>query len=55
MKAKEFKELVNKIDDNEDINFAVFNEYGSEVEGVEFKKLREGYGGWYLILSAENE
>ena len=55
MKAKELKQMLNKIDDNEDISFSVFDDYGIEVEGLKFKTLEKEYGSYYLTLSAYDE
>lgn len=54
MRAKDFKELINKIDDDVDLSFTAFDEYGTEVEGLKFQSLEKGYGKYYLTLSAAN-
>ena len=55
IKAKDFKELINAIDDNEEISFAVFDEYDTEVENVKLKEVRQGsYNTHYITLSAYN-
>ena len=55
MKAKDFKDLINNIDDNEEISFAVFDQYDCEVENVKFQNFRQGYGNtYYITLSAYN-
>ena len=52
MTVKELKEQLNNIDDNTDIVFVVYDEYGTEVEGVKFRHLiTNGYGDTYLTLS----
>jgi hypothetical protein len=57
MKIRELKDLLSKIDDDKDICFAVFDEYGVEVEGnIKFKSLHEGnYNDVYITLSAKSE
>jgi hypothetical protein len=55
MKVKELKELLNNMDDNANINFAVFDEYNCEIEGtVKFKEIEEYRNECYITLSAYN-
>ena len=56
MKIKDIKKELENYDENAEIVFCAFDEYGCEIENVKFKEIKKS--GWsetiYIAVSAEN-